>query len=201
MQNLSRLIFTIIGVFIMAIAGQALELGQAAPDFTLTDTEGKTHKLSDLRGKYVVLEWINYDCPFVVKHYKSGNMQSLQKKYTEQDVVWFSVCSSAPGKQGHFPIDKIKSMKKEKETAYSAYLIDESGDVGRAYEAKTTPHMYIINPEGVLIYAGGIDDKPSTDLKDVKTANNFVSTMLDDALAGKEVQPLSTKPYGCSVKY
>jgi peroxiredoxin len=201
MHNISRFFFIIIVVFMMASAGQALELGQAAPDFTLPDTEGKTHKLADLRGKFVVLEWINYDCPFVVKHYKSGNMQSLQKKYTEQDVVWFSVCSSAPGKQGHFPIDKIKSMKKEKEAAYSAYLIDASGDVGRAYDAKTTPHMYIINPEGILIYAGGIDDKPSTDLKDIKTANNYVSTMMDDALAGKEVQPLSTKPYGCSVKY
>lgn len=201
MLYMSRLFLTLIVLFLMAGAGQALELGKAAPDFTLPDTEGKTHKLSDLRGKYVVLEWVNYDCPFVAKHYKSGNMQSLQKKYTGQGVVWFSVCSSAPGKQGNFPIDKIKSMKKEKEAAYTAYLIDESGDVGRAYEARTTPHMYIINPEGVLLYAGGIDDKPSTDLKDIKTANNYLATMLDDLLAGKEVQPLSTKPYGCSVKY
>lgn len=180
---------------------QAADLSKLAPDFTLKDANGVSHKLSDLKGKYVVLEWINYDCPFVAKHYKSGNMQSLQKKYTEQGVIWFSICSSAPGKQGNFSPDQINTMKKEKNTAYTAYLIDDSGQVGKLYDAKTTPHMYIINPEGILIYAGAIDDKKSTDIADVRTAQNYVSSMLDAALEGKEVQPISTTAYGCSIKY
>jgi len=188
-------------VLFSVLAIQAAELAKPAPDFTLTDADGKSYKLSDFRGKHVVLEWVNYGCPFVKKHYKSGNMQSLQKKYTEKGIVWLSVCSSAEGKQGYFSNEKINNLKEEYSAAYTAYLADTSGEVGKMYEAKTTPHMYVIDPKGILIYAGAIDDKKSTNTDDVKTAKNYISTILDDCLAGKEVEPTATTSYGCSVKY
>lgn len=182
-------------------ASDKAKIDEPAPDFTLTDSNGNEHSLSDFKGKYVVLEWINFGCPFVKKHYNSGNMQELQKKYTGKDVVWLSICSSAEGKQGYFEDAEINEQLNEKNAAMTAYLIDESGEVGHMYNAKTTPHMYIINPEGVLVYAGGIDDKPSTDEDDIETAKNYVSTALDALMSGNEVTNKVTKPYGCSVKY
>jgi glutathione peroxidase-family protein len=184
-----------------ATARAAAMVGQPAPAFTLTDSNGARHSLSDLKGKVVVLEWVNFECPFVGKHYGSGNMQKLQKAYTGKGVVWLSINSSAEGKQGYFPPDKINALMKEKGAAPTAYLIDTDGTVGRAYGAKTTPHMYVIDARGNLVYAGGIDDTPSTDQADVATARNFVSAALDEALAGKPVTTASSAPYGCSVKY
>lgn len=200
---INRKFFIALNLFIglsMALAGE-IELMKPAPDFSLAGADGKTYRLSDYRGQYVVLEWVNYGCPFVKKHYNSGNMQRLQKKYTAKGVVWFSICSSSKGKQGHFEAARINELKKEKGAAYTAYLIDESGDVGRLYEAKTTPHMFIIDPKGILLYAGAIDDKKSTRLADVETATNYVQQILESALAGKEFEPKMTTPYGCSVKY
>jgi len=179
----------------------AAKVGEPAPDFTLADTQGASHKLSALNGKFVVLEWVNYDCPFVKKHYDSGNMQRLQKSYTERGVVWLAINSSAPGKQGHFPPETADALSREKGAATTAYLIDQDGQVGRAYGAKTTPHMYVIDTQGVLIYAGGIDDKPSTDEADIATARNFVRAALEEALSGKPVTVSTSTPYGCSVKY
>ena len=182
-------------------AAEKAEIDKPAPDFTLTDTHGKAHSLSDFKGKYVVLEWINFGCPFVRKHYNSGNMQKLQKTYTAEDVVWLTICSSAEGKQGYMEPNDINEELEERGAAMTAYLIDASGKVGRMYGAKTTPHMYIINREGILVYAGGIDDTPSTDTDDIKTAKNYVSVNLDLLLAGKDVDTKVSKPYGCGVKY
>lgn len=174
---------------------------QAAPNFTLTDVNGKKVSLSDFKGKTVVLEWVNFDCPFVKKHYGSGNMQSLQKKYTEKDVVWLSICSSAPDKEGNFTSGEVKEKLKERNAVPSHYLFDERGTVGKLYAAKTTPHMFIINKEGILVYAGAIDDTPSTSKDDIKTAKNYVTAALDAVLAGKPVETKTTSSYGCSVKY
>jgi len=174
---------------------------EKAPDFVLKDSKGKEHKLSDYTGKYVVLEWTNYGCPFVKKHYSKGNMQKLQKKYTEKDVVWLSICSSAPGKQGYCSPDEAVKQTEAKEAACSAYLIDEEGKVGKLYRAKTTPHMFIINPTGNLIYQGAIDSIRSANPDDIVKADNFVQLALDAALNGQAVEKSTTKPYGCSVKY
>jgi glutathione peroxidase-family protein len=179
----------------------APEIGQPAPAFTLTDTTGTEHSLSDFKGKTVVLEWINHGCPFVVKHYASGNMQALQEKYTGEGVVWLSICSSAPGAQGHMSAADAAAKSKEVGSKATAYLIDESGTVGKAYNAKTTPEMFVINAEGILVYKGAIDDKPSTNAADIEGSKNFVAAALDEVLAGKEVSTATTKPYGCSVKY
>jgi peroxiredoxin len=176
-------------------------VGDKAPDFLLKDNHGKEYSLSGVRGKYVVLEWVNYDCPFVRKHYGAGNMQQLQKTYTGKDVVWYSICSSSPGKQGHFDQDEINERMEKAGAAPTAYLVDGSGTVGRLYEAKTTPHMFIIDPEGVLIYAGGIDDIPSSKREDIPKATNYVREVLDAVLSGKEPPITESKPYGCSVKY
>ncbi len=179
----------------------AAEVGQAAPEFTLTDSNGKTHSLSDFKGKHVVLEWINFGCPFVKKHYNGGHMQNLQREFTGKDVVWLAICSSAAGKQGHMTPAKINETIKERNAAMTAYLIDEDGKVGRAYGAKTTPHMFIVNPKGKLIYAGAIDSIRSFNTGDVEKAQNYVKTALDEALAGKRVTTSQTEAYGCSVKY
>jgi peroxiredoxin len=187
------------------IAGFALaqeaQVGKAAPDFTLTDTAGKTHSLSAFKGKVVVLEWTNPDCPFVKKHYDAGNMQNLQKTWTGKDVVWLAVNSSAPGKQGNFPAEKWTSLMKEKNAAPTAVLLDADGKAGKLYGAKTTPHMFVIDQAGLLVYDGAIDDKPSPDPASLKDAKNYVSAALESTLAGKPVETPSTKPYGCSVKY
>lgn len=174
---------------------------QKAPAFSLTGVDGKAYSLADFKGKYVVLEWNNFDCPFVKKFYGAGKMQELQKQYTEQGVVWLTICSSAEGKQGYYDSDALKGMVSEKKLASTAYLRDVDGKVGKMYGAKTTPHMFVINPDGVLIYAGAIDDKPSPNPDDLAGANNYVTASLTTAMAGKPVDVKSTASYGCSVKY
>lgn len=200
-----RLKHTTLGLLVLLLAissfAKEAKVGKTAPNFTLKDANGKIHELTDFRGKIVVLEWVNYDCPFVKKHYNSGNMQMLQKKYTEKDVVWLLINSSAPGKQGNFEPKEIQRRSKEHETAFSAYLMDADGKVGKTYGAKTTPHMFIIDPKGELVYAGGIDDIRSTNVDDIAKAHNYVAAALDQALAGKAIEVSSSSPYGCSVKY
>jgi len=176
-------------------------VGQTAPAFTLTSATGQKHALADFKGKYIVLEWVNYDCPFVKKHYNSGNMQNLQKKYADNGVVWLSICSSAPGKQGHFEGQTLLDRIAAEKSNAAAYLIDADGTVGKMYAAKTTPHMYVIDPKGNLVYAGAIDDKPSTSTADLVGAENYVVAALDAALSGTEISTRSTTSYGCSVKY
>jgi peroxiredoxin len=177
------------------------KINEAAPDFKLPDLDGKEHSLSQYKGKIVVLEWFNVDCPFVLKHYNSGNMPALQKAYKEKDVVWLSICSSAPGKQGHFAPDKLKERTDKMGFQPTAILQDAKGDTGRAYDAKTTPHMYIVDKEGVLVYNGGIDSIRSAKVEDIEKAVPHVKNALDALLACKKPDPATTTPYGCSVKY
>jgi len=178
-----------------------VEIDKPAIDFTLTDTNGNQVSLSDYKGKYVVLEWINYDCPFVKKHYDSGNMQALQKKYAEKGVVWLAICSNKPGSQGNFAVEEIHRRWKAHSSTLTAYLLDEDGKVGRIYGATNTPHMYIVDPEGTLIYMGAIDSVPSASKSDIEKSDNYVTMALDAVLAGKDVPVKTTKAYGCSVKY
>jgi peroxiredoxin len=182
-----------------ALAG--VEVGQPAPDFSLPDTNGQTRQLSQYKGKWVVLEWYQPDCPFVRKHYGSGNMQALQKEFTSKGVVWLSIDSSAPGQEGNYPPDKLNQIASSQGAARTALLLDPDGKVGHEYGAKTTPDMYIINPEGKLVYEGAIDSKPTTVVADIKTATNYVKVALDDSMTGKSVPQTVTRPYGCSVKY
>jgi peroxiredoxin len=185
-----------------ALVQAAAEVDKAAPTFELKDTNGKTVKLSDVvKEKTVVLEWLNYDCPFVKKHYDTKNMQKLQEKYTAKGVAWFSIISSAKGKQGAFPPSEVNKLNKAKGGHPTAILLDSEGKVGKAYGAKVTPHMFVIKKGGELAYAGGIDDKATTDAEDVPTATNFVATALDETLEGKPVTKKTSAPYGCSVKY
>jgi peroxiredoxin len=184
----------------LAVAAHAApELGKPAPDFTLNDQNGKPVKLSDAKGKYVVLEWYNKDCPFVKKHYGSKNMQGLQKKYGKKGVVWYEIATSAAGKEGHLTPAEAKAQLKGMSS--KGILLDDKGEVGRLYGAKTTPHMFVVDKTGNLIYMGGIDDKASTDPEDIKTSKNFVAAALDESMAGKPVTTPSSRPYGCSVKY
>lgn len=177
------------------------EVGKTAPDFTLKGTDGETYTLSDLRGQHVVLEWLNFGCPYVGKYYDSGKMQELQKKYTDKGVKWLAVVSSAPGKQGYYPPEEMNAKNAEYGGNQTAILMDSEGKVGKMYGAKTTPHMYVINPEGTLIYKGGIDDKPTTDQADLAPATNYVVQALDASMNGNEVETKKARPYGCSVKY
>jgi peroxiredoxin len=179
----------------------AAKIGEAAPDFNATASNGKTFHLSDYRGKYVVLEWHNNGCPYVRKHYNSGNMQRLQKQWTGAGVVWFTILSSAPGKQGYVTASEENDYLAKMQAAPTAALLDSTGEIGHLYDAKTSPQMVVINPQGVLIYSGAIDDKPTTDLEDVPTATNYVKLALEQSMAGKQVQTPTTRPYGCSVKY
>jgi cytochrome oxidase Cu insertion factor (SCO1/SenC/PrrC family) len=177
------------------------EVGAPAPDFTLTAADGETHSLSDFEGEYVVLEWLNFECPFVGKHYGSGNMQRLQQTYTDEGVVWLSIVSSAPGKQGYYPPKEMVQQKKKHDGNMTAILMDPDGTVGKTYGATVTPHMYVISPEGELLYRGGIDDKPTTDEADIEGATNYVNMALTAAMNGEEVSPKRAKPYGCTIKY
>jgi alkyl hydroperoxide reductase subunit AhpC len=179
----------------------AAKIGQPAPDFTATASNGKTFRLGDYRGKYVVLEWHNNGCPYVGKHYKSGNMQRLQKEWTGRNVIWFTILSSAPGQQGYVTATEENAYLAKMQAAPTAALLDPNGEIGHLYNAKTSPQMVVINPEGIVIYDGAIDDKPTTDLSDVPGATNYVSRALEQAMAGKPVGTPSTRPYGCSVKY
>jgi peroxiredoxin len=177
------------------------EIGKPAPDFTGTDVNGKAVKLSDFKGKTVVLEWNNPECPFVVKHYKEGNMQKLQKDATAKGVVWLSINSGAPGKQGHMDGAKAKATLAEQKGAVSAYLLDPEGKIGKLYDARTTPHMFVIDPKGQLAYMGAIDSIRSANASDVAKAENYVTAALSAISSGKPVATPVTQPYGCSVKY
>ncbi len=179
----------------------ASEAGKPAPDFSAVDSNGKTVKLSDFRGKTVVLEWTNDGCPYVKKHYSSGNMQSLQWDAAAKGVVWLTVVSSAPGKQGHVDGAGANGLTKSRGAAPAAVLLDPSGAIGHLYDARTTPHMFIVNAEGTLVYMGGIDDKADTEPASVSGARNYVRAALNEMAAGKPVTEAVTRPYGCSVKY
>jgi len=179
----------------------AVAPGSPAPDFKGTDSNGVQHTLSEYRGKYVVLEWANFGCPYDRKHYLSGNMENLQKEWTARGVIWLSVISSAPGEQGYVTPSEENTYLKTIHAAPTAALLDPTSTIARLYEAKTTPHIFVIDPTGKLIYQGAIDNKPTTDLTDIKGADNYLNDALNAAMAGKPVAVESTRPYGCSVKY
>ena len=176
-------------------------VGSAAPDFSLTDAKGKTHSLSQYKGKYVVLEWFNPECPFVKKHYGGGNMQKLQEDYTGKGVVWLTLDSNAPGTEGNLTSEQAMQKMTEWKTHQTALLLDPEGKAGRAYGAKNTPNMVVINPEGKIAYEGAIDSKATPNPADIPSSTNYVKVALDESLAGKPVTTANTRPYGCSVKY
>jgi peroxiredoxin len=176
-------------------------VGSTAPDFSLTDASGKTHSLSQYNGKTVVLEWFNPECPFVKKHYGSGNMQKLQEEYTGKGIVWLTIDSSAPGTEGNLSPEQAEKITTAWKTHQTALLLDPEGKAGRAYGAKNTPNMVIINPEGKIAYEGAIDSKATPNPADIPTSTNYVKAALDESLTGKPVSNPKTKPYGCSVKY
>ncbi len=185
----------------VSVAQAAVAPGQAAPEFSLVDINRKVQKLSDYRGKYVVLEWFNSECPFVQKHYESGNMQALQARYTQKGVVWLGINSTSSRHSNYRDPARSQAILKEWKSAPTAFVLDPDGKVGKQYGARTTPHMYVIDPNGTLVYVGGIDDKPSISQRDIATAKNLVAAALDESLSGKPVGTPSAMPYGCSVKY
>jgi len=185
----------------LSMVALAARVGEPAPNFTATDSNGKAHTLSSYRGKFVVLEWHNQGCPYTKKHYDSGNMERLQKEWTQKGVVWFTVISSAPGTQGYVTAEQENDYMRRMNAAPTAALLDPTGDLGHLYGAKTTPHMFIINPDGVLIYDGAIDDKSTPDQADIPSSTNYVSLALSEAMSGKAVSTPTSRPYGCSVKY
>ena len=182
-------------------AADSPPVGTNAPDFSVTDSKGKTHSLSQYKGKFVVLEWFNPECPFVKKHYGSGNMQKLQEEFTGKGVVWLSIDSSAPGLEGNLTAEQANKKMAEWKTKQTALLLDAEGKAGQAYGAKNTPHMFVINPEGKIVYEGAIDSKASPNPADIANSTNYVKVALDESMAGKTVSTANTKPYGCSVKY
>jgi len=184
----------------VSAAAQAV-VGSTAPQFTATDSRGQSHTLNEYSGKYVVLEWHNQGCPFTQKHYVSGNMQALQKEWTGKGVVWFTVISSAPGKQGYVTDAEENAYLAEMHADPTAVLMDPQGKLGRLYDAKTTPEMYVIDPQGKLIYEGAIDNRATPDANDIKGADNYLNDALSAAMAGKPVAKSYTASYGCSVKY
>ena len=188
-------------LMLFSLSAFAVETGSPAPDFKLEGVSGKPVSLSAYKGKIVVLEWLNHGCPFVRKHYDSQNMQTLQRKYTKEGVVWISVISSAEGKQGYVTPGEGLADKTKNQSVATDILLDPKGTVGQAYGAKTTPHMFVIGKDGNIAYQGAIDDKADTDQASIKGAKNFVSEALDALMAGKKVTAGTTKAYGCSVKY
>ena len=197
----TKLLITAFTCIAASVSFAEVKVGSDAPAFTLKDTSGKAHSLSDFKGKFVVLEWFNEGCPFVKKHYTSGNMQKLQKEYAGKDVVWLSINSSAQGEQGHVTPESAPKTITDWKMDSTKILLDHDGKVGKMYDAKTTPHMFVINKEGKVIYQGAIDSKATANTADVDTAENYVKVALDNSMAGKPVATTSTKPYGCSVKY
>ncbi len=179
-------------------SGAKVSVGSSAPLFDATDSHGKSVKLDDYKGKYVVLEWCNFDCPYVQKHYGSGNMQALQKKYTQKGVVWLTIFSSAPGNSGYYSPSTLNKMATERKAA-GTIVPDPSGTIGKMYGAKNTPTMFVIDPKGNVAYMGGIDNTPTPDPEDIKTSKNFVSLALDEALAGKSITTTTSRPYGCGI--
>jgi len=195
-----------LGVVVSAFAlsglmAVALPPGSVAPEFKGVDSNGVTHSLSEYRGKYVVLEWANQGCPYAQKHYLSGNMESLQREWTGKGVVWLSIISSAPGQQGYVTPAQENDYLKTMKASPTAALLDPKGEIGHLYDARTTPHMFVIDPTGKIVYQGALDDKPSADPSTLKGADNYVSDALNAAMAGKPVAMAATRPYGCSVKY
>jgi peroxiredoxin len=182
-------------------SGAAPRIGEPAPDFEGVDTRGEVHRLADYRGKIVVLEWTNHDCPFVRKHYGAGNMQDQQREAAAQGVVWLSVISSAPGKQGHVSPGEADELSRKRDAQPHAVILDTAGKIGHSYTAKTTPHMFIIDAAGKLVYMGGIDSITSANPDDIPRATQYVRVALQEMAAGKPVSSAVTKPYGCSVKY
>src|SRR6266436_588310 len=182
-------------------AADSPPVGAAAPDFSLPDASGKSHSLSEYKGKYVVLEWFNPECPFVKKHYGSGNMQKLQEEYTTKGIVWLTIDSNAPGTEGNLSPEEAAKITTAWKTHQTALLLDPEGKVGRAYGAKNTPNMVVINPEGKIAYEGAIDSKATPNPADIPNSTNYVKAALDESLTGKAVTTSQTKPYGCSVKY
>lgn len=174
---------------------------EMAPAFTATTAAGETISLEDFKGQPVVLEWINFDCPYVKKHYNSGNMQALQERYVEEGVAWITINSSAEGKQGHFTGDELKTRMEDNNINATHYVNDVTGEIGKAYDAKTTPHMYVISKDGHIVYQGAIDSIPSADKEDVAKADNYVVAALEAYMAGEDIATPKTQPYGCSVKY
>jgi len=201
MKNFCRSVLNLSVLFLLISSALAARVGEPAPDFTATDSNGKSHHLAGYKGKFVVLEWHNQGCPYTRKHYESGNMQHLQKEWTAKGVVWFTVISSAPGTQGYVTASQENDYVSKMKAAPTAVLLDPDGTVGHLYAAKTTPHMYIIDPQGKLIYNGAIDDHPTSDSSDIASSKNYVSTALQQAMGGKPVSEAATRPYGCSVKY
>ena len=197
---ITALLLTVLAASSGGAIGSA-SVGNAAPDFTLADLNGKAVKLADFKGKHVVLEWHNPNCPFVMKHYDSGNMPGLQSRFDAKDTVWLTLNSTHPSYSDYVSGDKLKAYLAEKKASPDAYMIDAEGKVGTLYAAKTTPHMYVINPAGMLVYAGAIDNKRSTNQADVRTAKNYLVAAVDESKAGKPVLTPTTTPYGCSVKY
>ena len=197
---------TLLGTALVAapgLAGQTTpaEVGKPAPGFTLPDTYGTEHSLGQYAGEWVVLEWLNYDCPYVMKHYSSGNIPGQQEKWREQGVAWLAIVSSAPGTQGYFEPEAMNARSAKDGSNATAVLLDPEGTVGHAYDARTTPHMFIIDPGGVLRYMGGIDDRPTARVEDLATATQLADQALAELFAGKTVSVPTSRPYGCSVKY
>jgi peroxiredoxin len=182
-------------------AADSPAVGSAAPEFSLPDAKGKTHSLSEYKGKYVVLEWFNPECPFVKKHYGSGNMQKLQGEYTGKGVVWLTIDSNAPGAEGNITPEQAQKVMKTWNTKQSALLLDPEGKASRSYGARNTPHMFVINPEGKIVYEGAIDSKATPNPDDIPNSTNYVKVALDESMSGKPVSNANTRPYGCSVKY
>lgn len=200
---MKRMILAALAVLVMGAtpALAAPEVGKPAPDFTATDINGASVTLSALKGKTVVLEWTNHQCPFVVKQYDTKAMQTLQEKATKDGVVWISIVSSAKGKEGHVTAEEAKKIATESGAKFTHKILDESGVIGKLYDAKTTPHMFVVNAEGNVAYMGAIDSDPSPRLSSVAGATNYVAAALEALKAGKAVEPASTQPYGCGVKY
>lgn len=201
MNKLVAMLLAVSMAVLVSAAQAAVAPGQAAPEFSLVDINGKVQKLSDYRGRYVVLEWFNSECPFVQKHYESGNMQALQARYSQKGVVWLGINSTSPRHSNYRDPARSQVILKEWKSAPTAFVLDPDGKVGKQYGARTTPHMYVIDPKGTLVYVGGIDDKPSISQRDIPTAKNLVAVALDESLSGKPVGTPSAMPYGCSVKY
>jgi peroxiredoxin len=192
---------TLASMLLTAAAAYAVKVGDAAPDFSGTDSKGKTQRLSAYKGKYVVLEWSNRDCPYTRKHYQSGNMQSLQKEWTAKGVIWLTILSSAPGQEGYVTASEENAQIAKVHAEPTAAILDPKGTIGHEYEAKTTPDMFVIDGSGKVIYEGAIDDHPTSDVSDIKISKNYVSEALTQAMAGGAVATSYTRPYGCSVKY
>ncbi|HEY0759017.1 MAG TPA: redoxin domain-containing protein [Acidisarcina sp.] len=193
--------FALVVLAASAVAGYAVRVGDSAPDFKGADTNGAVETLSQYRGKYVVLEWTNNGCPYTRKHYSSGNMQRLQHEWTGKGVIWLTILSSAPGHEGYMTAAQERSFLAKMGAAPTAAILDPTGAIGHEYEARTTPHMFVIDPASKLIYQGAIDDHESTDVSDIAVSKNYVSAALTAAMSGKPVLTPFTRAYGCSVKY